>query len=207
MQIRLLSASPAFRNAACRGMFAARKQVFVDLLKWDLPVLADRFEVDEFDTPDAEYLIVLDDHAAHRASARLLQTEGAHLLGKFFACLCDGPVLCGPSVREITRFCLDLHQSATERRLARNQLVTGLVEHALCAGITDYTGVAELSWFRQIEAFGWDCSSLGDPVRIGRQTLVALHIRINEHTLEGLRSAGVYRSLPVLRECGREALS
>ena len=31
---------------ALRTMFEARKQVFIDLLGWDLPVLADRFEVD-----------------------------------------------------------------------------------------------------------------------------------------------------------------
>jgi len=40
-------------NDVLRAMFAARKEVFVDLLKWDLPVLDGRFEIDQFDTPAA----------------------------------------------------------------------------------------------------------------------------------------------------------
>jgi LuxR family quorum-sensing system transcriptional regulator CciR len=39
-------------------MFAARKSVFVDLLKWDVPVLEGRYEVDQFDDQHATYLIV-----------------------------------------------------------------------------------------------------------------------------------------------------
>lgn len=31
-------------DAVLRAMFAARKAVFVDLLKWDVPVLAGRYE-------------------------------------------------------------------------------------------------------------------------------------------------------------------
>src|SRR3546814_3001981 len=76
-------------DAALRAMFTARKQVFIDLLKWDLPALDGRFEIDQFDTPDARYLILLDpDDLRHRASARLLPTSAPHLLGEYYAHLC-----------------------------------------------------------------------------------------------------------------------
>src|SRR3546814_20239382 len=76
-------------DAALRAMFAARKQVFIDLLKWDLPALDGRFEIDQFDTPDARYLILLDPNdLRHRASARLLPTSAPHLLGEYYAHLC-----------------------------------------------------------------------------------------------------------------------
>ena len=93
-------------DAALRGMFAARKQVFIDQLKWDLPVLDGRFELDQFDTPDARYLILLDPHdLRHRASARLLPTTAPHLLGDIYPHLCtDGPPT-GTSMWEISRFC------------------------------------------------------------------------------------------------------
>jgi len=139
MQTNQARAPLAPEDAAFRAMFAARKQVFVDLLKWDLPVLAGQFEVDHFDNPDADYLILLDNNGGHRASARLLQTDRPHLLGDLYPFLCDGPVPSGRTIREITRFCLDRHQSAFERRIVRDQLVTALVEHALRTGITDYT--------------------------------------------------------------------
>ena len=179
--------------AALRAMYAARKQVFVDLLKWDLPVLAGAYEIDQFDNHDAEYLILLDqEDGRHRASARLLQTDRPHILADLYPVLCDGPPPAGPTVREITRFCLDRHQSAAERRSARNQRVTALVEHALQAGITDYTGVAELSWFMQILRFGWQCVPLGRALRHDGQTLAALHIRIDERTIDGLKRTGIY---------------
>ena len=201
MQTNLARAPLASEDAAFRAMFAARKQVFIDLLKWELPVLAGEFEVDQFDGADAEYLILLDDCSNHRASTRLLLTEQPHLLGDLYPFLCDGPVPSGPTVREITRFCLDRHQSATERGSARNQLVTALAEHALRTGITDYTGVAELSWFTQIARFGWQCAPLGHAVRVGRQTLVGLHIHIDDRTLDGLSGTGVFMS-PTLRLAG-----
>jgi acyl homoserine lactone synthase/acyl-homoserine lactone synthase len=193
MQNTLEQAPLAPDAAALRAMYAARKEVFIDLLKWDLPVLAGAYEIDQFDNPDAEYLILLDpDDGRHRASARLLQTDRPHLLADLYPYLCDGPPPMGPAVREITRFCLDRHQTALERRSARNQLVTALAEHALRTGITDYTGVAELSWFMQIVRFGWYCVPLGGAVRREGQTLVALHIRIDERTIDGLRRTGIY---------------
>lgn len=182
-------------QAALRAMFAARKQVFVDLLRWDLPVLAGEYEVDQFDNPDAEYLILLDREGRHRASARLLPTDRPHILGELYPHLCDGLVPSGPRVREITRFCLDRHQSAAERRSARNQLVTGLVEHALRRGITDYTGVAELPWFSQIMTFGWQCVPLGQPVRENGRLLTGLHIHIDGRTIGGLKRRGIHEPL------------
>lgn len=173
-------------------MFEARKRVFVDLLKWDIPVLGEQYEVDQFDTVDASYLVLLDEDANHRASARLLRTDRPHILGGIFPGLCDGTVPSGPTVREITRFCIEPTLCAPERRMARNQLVTTLVEHALSCGITDYTGVAGLAWFRQIAAFGWDCHALGPPCEVGGKSLVGLHIRVDAGTPSILARSGIY---------------
>jgi acyl homoserine lactone synthase/acyl-homoserine lactone synthase len=180
-------------NPALRTMFEARKRVFVDLLKWDIPVLEERYEVDQFDTPDAEYLILVDQRGAHRASARLLRTDRPHILADLFPDLSEGTIPAGPSVREITRFCLEPTLSRPERRNARDELVTALAEHAVQNGITDYTGVAGEAWFRQIAAFGWSCRALGAPRRCGSTNLVGLHIRIDTGTTVGLAAAGIYR--------------
>lgn len=181
-------------DAAMRAMFSARKEVFVDLLKWDLPVRAGRFEVDQFDNPDADYLILLDGDGRHRASARLLRTDRPHILGSLYPHLCANAVPAGPSIREITRFCLDRHQRAQDRRRARNQLVTGLALYALLNGITDYTGVAELAWLEQILTFGWDCRMTGEPLRDGALWLAGLHIKIDADTIGKLQTAGLYET-------------
>lgn len=179
-------------SSALKAMWRARKEVFVDLLRWDLPVLAGEFEIDQFDDPFAYYLVLLAANGDHRASTRLLQTDRPHLLGELYPHLCTGSPPRGASIREITRFCLDRHQRSSERRYARNRLVTALVDHALDKGITAYTGVAEVSWFEQIRDFGWQCEALGQPVRHGNSWLTALHILIQPDTPARLQAGGVY---------------
>ena len=90
----------AHEHIALRSMFAARKRVFVDLLKWDLPVLAGRFEVDQFDDPHATYLIVTDREGEHLASARLLPTTRPAILDALFPHLVAGPVPRGEGIAE-----------------------------------------------------------------------------------------------------------
>ena len=99
-----------------RAMFEDRKSVFVDLLKWNVPVLDGRFEVDEFDDEHAVYVVIADEAGDHLGSARLLPTTRPHILGSLFAQLCAAPPPTGPGVFEITRFCLSRRQNAASRR-------------------------------------------------------------------------------------------
>lgn len=192
MQASKIESFSSPKDAALRSMFAARKRVFVDILKWEVPVLAGEFEVDQFDNADAEYLVLTDPDGGHLASARLLRTDRPHLLWDLYAHLSTKPIPAGPAVREITRFCLDPHPRAAIRRRARNALVTALVERALADGITDYTGVASFAWFEQIAEFGWTCEPLGPPIGTGSNSLVALHIRIDSDTPARLKKTGTF---------------
>jgi N-acyl-L-homoserine lactone synthetase len=187
-----LSIAEPISNAAVRNMFEARKRVFVDLLKWDVPVLDNRYEVDQFDTPEAEYLILTGEDGKHRASARLLRTDSAHILRDLFPSLCETELPSGAETREITRFCIEPTLNRLERRQARNQLVTALVQHALSGGITAYTAVANLAWYRQIAEFGWKCRALGSARHIGGEFLLALHINIDAETPGDLAATGIF---------------
>jgi len=178
---------------ALRAMFVARKEVFIDLLGWDVPVIAGLFEIDQFDAPFARYVIILDDDGRHRASARLLPTTRPHLLDQFFSELSDEELPRGPQVFEITRFCLDRHQNAAERRKARDALVSSLAITALASGIRTYTGVAEQGWLDQIMTFGWRCRALGAPRPAGNRMLAALRIDIDTETIGALAANGIYR--------------
>jgi acyl-homoserine lactone synthase len=191
MLLTIGSPADGLGDAIFRAMFEARKRVFVDLLKWDVPVLDGRYEIDQFDDVHATYLILTDLAGNHLGSARLLETERPHILDTLFPELSEEPVPRGPGVREITRFCLDRRQSARQRRMTRDTLVWALAEHALANGITEYTGVAELGWLQQILAFGWRCAPLGLPRRYGTATLGALHIHIEPDTPALLSAAGI----------------
>lgn len=194
----------ARHDAALRAMFAARKRVFIDLLKWDLPVLAGCYELDQFDNVCARYLILTDSEGRHMGSARLLETTRPHILDTLFSDLCVGEIPRDASVFEITRFCLDRDLTAAERRVARNQLVSALAEYALHAGITAYTGVAEMGWLQQILAFGWQCMPLGLPRKHGRRLLGALRISIDDDTTARLHAAGTYVPIDIAMGVGCE---
>ena len=180
------------QDALLRSMFEARKKVFVDLLKWDVPVLDGRFEVDQFDDEQATYVIVGSADGRHLGSARLLATTRPHILGDLYPQLCAGPVPRGPDVFEITRFCLGHGQGAARRRETRNRLVSALAQVAFLRGIRTYTGVAEIRWLQQTLAFGWDCRPLGPPRAVAGCLLGGLRISIAADTPSLLERNGIW---------------
>lgn len=192
MPILTLSAAGNLDRPVLRNMFEARKRVFVDLLHWEVPVIDGRFEVDQFDDEHATYLVVTDHAGRHLGSARLLETVRPHILGSLFPELCASAVPAHPSVREITRFCLDPRQNGAARRETRRLLVSALVEHALGNDISAYTAVAEMRWLQQILAFGWTCAPLGLPRTIGGTLVGALRIDISADTPEQLASNAMW---------------
>ncbi|WP_033923532.1 acyl-homoserine-lactone synthase [Sphingomonas sp. 37zxx] len=181
------AARPA-SDAVLRAMFAARKSVFVDLLKWDVPVLDGGYEVDQFDDVYATYLVLAEPDGTHLGSARLLPTTRPHILDSFYADLCEDAPPRDADIFEITRFCLDRRLTAHERRQVRDTLVSALVDHALATGISAYSAIAEMGWFQQILAFGWRCMPLGLPRIIDGAMLAALRIEITPETPSLLES-------------------
>lgn len=192
MLVRERLLEPPAQSRALAQMFEARKAVFVDLLKWDLAVLDNRFEVDQFDDCHARYLIIADQARGHLGSARILDTSRPHILGSLFPSLSERPVPTGPGIAEITRFCLGRNQSAAERRITRNHLVGAIVRHGLDHHIHTYTGVAELNWLQQILAFGWVCRPLGPPQLLAGRMVGALAIEIDSETPDLLAANGIW---------------
>lgn len=184
-------------HATLAGMHRDRKRVFVDLLKWDVPVIEGRYEIDQFDTDRAVYLVAVDADGAHRGSIRLLPTDGDHILGSIFPWLCDGDVPASPRIYEISRGCLSPRLRAAERLEIRNALTTAAVQFALLHDIESFTCIADSGWLSQILSLGWDCWPLGLPQKVGRALTGALKIEITAHTLRQLQEAGTYQSCPL----------
>src|SRR6266478_4480329 len=121
------------------GMYRDRKRVFVDWLKWNMPVTDDVYEIDQFDTDDAVYLIEADRHGRHLASIRLLPTSKPHLLSEVFSELCDGPVPRGRHVWEMTRFCVSPDRVKVDGKRLMNLMWTSSVEFAVRNRIAEYS--------------------------------------------------------------------
>lgn len=174
------------------NMHRDRKRIFVDMLRWQVPVIAGEYEVDQFDGPGAAYLVSAEADGEHRGSIRLLPTDRPHILGSLFPELCDEEVPAGPNIYEITRGCLSPRLRAAERLRVRNQLTTAAVSFALANGIDSFTCVADGGWYSQILSLGWQCEPLGLPQLVGTSLTGALRIRIDSHTPRRLADAGTY---------------
>lgn len=172
------------------NMHIDRKRVFVDLLKWNVPVIEERFEVDQFDDDNAHYIVITGEGSTeHLASVRLLPSLKPHILGNIFPSLCADEVPIGENVWEITRLCIS---PAIRRRAqsmeVRRQLAIAIVEFGLLHGIERFTLVTSMSHVPALLAMGWDCEPLGLPQAADGEMIGAMVINISPATLALLRS-------------------
>ncbi len=177
-----------------QSMFADRKRLFVDLFGWEVPVVDDQYEMDQFDNADTIYLIVADEDGGHAASIRLFPTTLPHMLGTLFQHLCPFGVPVGDSTWESTRLCLPQRHGAQRRLILRNMLFSAMVDVALERGIERYTGVIPDPFRKEVLAMGWQAEPLGPAVRIPGGPIGAFLIHVRPDTPERLGWTGVYTS-------------
>jgi N-acyl-L-homoserine lactone synthetase len=179
-------------------MHRDRKRVFVDWLRWKVPVVDGKYEIDQFDCPNAIYLINCDPQTGrHLASLRLLPSTQPHLLQDVFPILCDGPVPVGEDVMELTRFCVSPDVAKADAVRLMNQMWVAAVEYALLFGISRYSCISHLQFVSLMLSSGWDAVPLGLPQNVDGEMVGAILFSITTETLrEGRRRFG-YR-FPVL---------
>lgn len=179
-------------DPADAAMFEDRRRLFVDLMRWDVPVVDGRYEIDRFDGRQAVYIAESDRDDFHRGSMRLLPSVGPHILGDLFPALCDGAVPRGSDIWEITRLCLPIRLGATERLAVRNRLISAMVDHALGEGISALTGVVRPTFREAVLTMGWEAEPLGEVRQCGGMALGAFRIAIDPDTPVRLARTGIY---------------
>jgi N-acyl-L-homoserine lactone synthetase len=179
-------------QAALETMFADRKAQFVDFFDWDVPVVDGRFEIDQFDTADAVYIVAIDDCGRHEASLRMLPSWQPHLLGEIFPYLCVAGVPVGATTWESTRLCLPSRHGAAHRRELRSGLISAMADFALARAIEHITGVIPEGFRREVLAMGWRAEPLGPTVRIAGGPIGAFRIEVTPDICERLAWSGTY---------------
>jgi N-acyl-L-homoserine lactone synthetase len=184
--VLVLDAVTPFRRSPIRqDMHRVRKAVFVDRLGWRVPVIDDEFEVDQYDTEGAVYLVALDSTAGgHLTSVRLLPSTRPHILGDFYGELCSDGAPRAANVWEISRLCAAPGLPRDKEMRARHKISAALIEYGLLRGITRYTCVLNIRWLSTLLAPGWPCEPLGPPQTIDGELLGAFAISISPATLQ-----------------------
>jgi N-acyl-L-homoserine lactone synthetase len=176
------------------AMFRNRAETFSDRLGWEV-VVKDGRERDVFDDANPLYLVSVDpDTEEYWGSLRLLPTTGPNMLRDVFPQLLDGDTIESATIWESSRICA----AAVVERLERNrnginavlsELILGIGEVAVAAGLTQIVSVFDARIFRVLKAAGCNPQIIGTPQRIGGVMSYAGLFDTGERPLEAFRAA------------------
>jgi N-acyl-L-homoserine lactone synthetase len=155
------------------AMFHNRAEIFSGRLGWDV-VVQDGYERDRFDDFNPLYLVSVDPATGdYWGSLRLLPTTGPNMLRDVFPQLMEeGEVVESASIWESSRICAIAAPGQPERTkngvgYVLGELVEGIGEVALLAGLTQIVSVFDARILRVLKAVGCAPEVIGRPQRIG----------------------------------------
>ena len=184
-----------YRDALTQ-MFRLRHRIFVERMGWEALRRPDAMDKDQFDNADAIYLILLDEEGTVIGTHRLLPTVRPHLFTELFADFCNVKgIQVGPKIYELNRTCVDEERLPRDKReWARKQIMAGLMEFGVYAGIEQLTVLTPLDILFRYLLIGWDIKPLGVPREVDGVKQAAVAVRVDEAALKAVREAFDIRS-------------
>jgi len=174
-------------------MFRNRAETFSERLGWEV-VVKNGHERDDFDDANPLYLVSVDPETErYWGSLRLLPTTGPNMLRDVFPQLLgEGQTIESATVWESSRICAIAVDGQPERtqkgvNLALGELLAGIGEVGLIAGLTQIVSVFDARIFRVLKAAGCNPEIVGRPQRIGGIMCYAGMFDISEKLLIALR--------------------
>lgn len=182
------------------AMHEIRKRTFHDRLGWQVKTLRS-WEIDEFDALNPLYLISTGPNEVVNGSLRLLPTTGPNMLADVFPELLPGGLrIESATIWESSRFSVrqEVDADRSENLLNRTtgELLSGIVEVGLIAGLTEVVSVYDAMFARILKRANCAAELIGKPKRIGDAMGYAALFEISERMLENLRkAAGITESV------------
>ncbi len=163
-------------------MHEFRHEVFVRRLGWSLPLLEDT-ERDQYDTPDAKYVVITDAEGDVTACARLLPTTHEYMLPELFPQLLGScPAPCEAAIWELSRFATSVRQTHQGRILSLSkptlELLDLVFEFSRKHNITRLVLVTSVGIERLMLRAGVPAHRVAPPANIDGKLCVALFIEI-----------------------------
>ncbi|WP_265519617.1 acyl-homoserine-lactone synthase [Nitratireductor luteus] len=156
--------------------YRLRHDIFVRERGWTDLCRPDGREIDDYDTPDTVYLL-----ATHRNEVvggyRFIPTNRPHLLLDHFSHLVESSVPCGRGIWEWSRFFVKREYRGGP--LFR-ELIDAVAPTCRSLGINTLTCVIEPDWIGRFEAAGFSYRTLGPFVEVGRMSLTAAELKMDQ---------------------------
>jgi acyl homoserine lactone synthase len=176
------------------AMFRNRAETFSERLGWEV-VVKDGYERDVFDDANPLYLVSVDPETEeYRGSLRLLPTTGPNMLRDVFPQLLDGDYIESATIWECSRICTVAAHGQPERNgggvnYVLSELILGIGEVAVAAGLTQIAAVFDARIFRVLKAAGCNPEIIGTPQPIGDVMCYAGLFDTGEGPLKAFRAA------------------
>lgn len=185
-------------------MFKHRKAVFIDRLGWSLTETQGG-ERDDYDGPDAVYLLSLRDTILV-SSVRLLPTTKPHLMADHFAALCPGGVPKGPTIWEASRFCINPQiTDPNQKHEELGRIIAGVMSTGLAMGIAHISFIAGSALLPLALQAGWDVRILGPQLNDGADKVTAVLADITPAGLQHIK--GRLLAIKNKRQTGQSAVA
>ena len=175
------------------AMFRNRAEIFGDRLGWEV-VVRDGYERDGFDDLNPLYLVSVDPVTEqYWGSLRLLPTTGPNMLRDVFPQLLEeGEVVESETIWEGSRICAIMADGQPRRskngvHYVMAELIAGIGEVALMAGLTQIVSVFDARILRVLRALGAAPEIIGRPQRIGGAMAYAGLFEPDRQRLESFR--------------------
>ena len=155
------------------AMFRNRAVTFSERLGWDV-IVKDGYERDEFDDANPLYLVSVDPNTnEYWGSLRLLPTTGPNMLRDVFPYLLEeSETIESATIWESSRICAVTTEGQPQRsrngvNFVLSELIAGIGEVAILAGLTQIVSVFDARIYRVLKAVGCNPQLIGKPRRIG----------------------------------------
>jgi acyl homoserine lactone synthase len=175
------------------AMFRNRAETFSARLGWEV-VVQNGYERDIFDDANPLYLVSVDpDSEEYWGSLRLLPTTGPNMLRDVFPQLLDEAYIESATIWESSRICAATVAGQPDRNRSRvnyvlRELILGIGEVAVAAGLTQIVSVFDARMFRVLKAAGCSLQVIGTPQRIGGVMCYAGLFDTGEEPLKAFRA-------------------
>jgi acyl homoserine lactone synthase len=193
--LEIAQTGQAGKTSLLFSMHRLRKRVFKDRMGWDVRIEGSGLEVDQFDLPEAVYLLALDDERHVIGTWRLLPCDGPIMIREVWPQFLDSiEIPFHAHAWEASRFAVDSRLGHSAEGLAQvnratQELFCGLTELCLLCGIEQVFTLYDLRIARLLKRL--DCQPDAVSKRLSIAGLLAQvgSFTTDRHMLARLRAA------------------
>jgi acyl homoserine lactone synthase len=205
IMLEIAQSGQAGKTSLLFDMHRLRKRVFKDRLGWNVSVTPGGLEVDDFDLPEAVYLLAVSDDGRVIGNWRLLPSTGPTMIRKVWPQFLDSiDMPRSPLVWEASRFAVSSSDEQSAKGMAQTNLATqelfcGLTELCLLCDIREIFTMYDLRIARLLKRLDCNPHRLSSRVEIDGHTSYVGCFKTDETMLTRLRAAtGINHALVVI---------